>query len=60
MRPDLLRGFPRQLDIILPREIDDRLEPHASVEVPMEINERKSRINQRLVRHPESASDLVA
>jgi len=45
MRPDFFHRFPRQLDVILPRQIDDRLEPETPVEVPVKIDERKRGID---------------
>ena len=38
---DLLYRFPRQLDVMLPRQIDDRLEPHTPVQMPVQVDEGK-------------------
>jgi hypothetical protein len=45
MRPNLFHRGARQLDVILPRQVDDRLQSDTSIEMPMEIDEGKSRID---------------
>ena len=45
MRPELLHRRPRQRDVMLPSQLQDRFQPHATVEMAVEINEGKSGID---------------
>lgn len=59
MRPDLLHRLSWQRDIILLRQVDDRLQSHTSVQVPVQVDERKGGIDVRNFGHPGSPRDYA-
>ena len=59
VRPQFLHGRRRQFYPVLLRQIEDGLESHTAIEMPVQIDERKIGIDERSVRHSQSARECT-
>ena len=59
VRPQFLHSRRRQFYAVLLRQIEDGLESHTAIEMPVQIDERKIGIDERSVRHSQSARECT-